>query len=65
MLRRSFVIIPVSNFYEDNISKKKKKHSSGYLTTLAQFSGEKILFKHFVSKAFPLASFLGGRLNKI
>jgi hypothetical protein len=24
MLRRSFVIIPVSNFYEDNISKKKK-----------------------------------------
>jgi hypothetical protein len=47
------------------IFQKKQKHSSGYLTTLAQFSGEKILFKHFVSKAFPLASFLGGRLNKI
>jgi len=60
MLRRSFVIIPVSNFYEDNISKKKKTFIRLFDHTGPVFREKKILFKHFVSKAFPLACFFWG-----
>lgn len=59
MLRRSFVIIPVSNFYEDNISKKKNIHPAIW-PHWPSFPGKKSFLNILLARPFLLQVFWGG-----
>jgi hypothetical protein len=60
MLRRSFVIIPVSNFYEDNISKKTKTFIRLFDHTGPVFREKKSFLNILLARPFLLLVLLGG-----